>query len=51
MRMIEAGRVKLDEFHVGNATTGTPGHGDPVAGGGVRIGRVQIDLAGAARRE
>jgi phage tail tape-measure protein len=31
-----------------HAAAGAPGHRDAVAGGGVRIGGVQVDLAGAA---
>ena len=40
--------MKLHEFHVGNTAAGPPAHGDAVAGGSVRIGGVQIDLARAA---
>ncbi len=49
--VIETGRVELDELHVGHATAGAPGHRDAVAGGGVGIGRIAIDLADAAGRE
>lgn len=51
MRMIKTGRMKLDEFHVGHATTGAPAHSNSVTGGGVGIGSVQIHLARAARRQ
>ena len=40
--------MELDELHVADAATGAPGGSDAVAGGGVGIGRVQIDLARAA---
>ena len=49
VRVVEAGRVELNELHVGDAAAGAPGHGDAVAGCRVRIGRVEIDLAGTAR--
>ena len=49
--MVKAGWVELHELHIGYAATGAPGHGDAVPGGGVGIGRVQIDLARAAGRE
>ena len=45
--MVEAGRVKLDEFHIGNTGSGAPCHGDAVSGRDIRIAGVQIDLAGA----
>lgn len=44
-RVAQAGRVELDEFHVGHAAAGPPRHGQPVAGRGVRVGGVQVDLA------
>ena len=47
--MVEAGGMKLDEFHVGHPCPGTIGHGHAVAGGNVRIGCIEIDLAAAAR--
>jgi len=43
--------VKLCEFHIGDAAAGAPRHGDAVARIAVRIGRVEIDLAGAAGRQ
>lgn len=49
IRVVQAGGVELDEFHVRHPAAGAPGHRDAVAGGGVRIRRVQVDLAGAAR--
>ena len=48
VRVVQAGRVELDEFHVGHPAAGAPGHRDAVAGGGVGVGGVEIDLAGAA---
>ena len=51
LRVVEAGRVELDELHVPDPAAGPPGHGDPVAGRGVRVRRVAVDLADAAGRE
>ena len=51
VRMEQAGRMELDEFHVRDAAARAPRHRDAVAGRGVGVGRVQVDLAGAARRE
>ena len=51
LRVVQAGRVELHELHVGHAAAGAPGHGDAVAGGGVRVAGVEIDLAGAAGGE
>ncbi len=51
VRVIQAGRVELDELHVGHPAAGAPGHGDAVAGRGVRVGGVEVDLAGAAGGE
>ncbi len=47
LRVIQAGRVELVEFHIGDAATGAPGHGDAIAGSAVRVAGVQIHLAGA----
>ncbi len=49
--MEQAGRMELDEFHVRHAAAGAPGHRDAVAGRGVGIRGVQIDLARAAGGE
>ena len=43
--------MELDELHVGNPATCSPGHGDTVAGRGVRVGRIEIDLAGTSGRD
>ena len=51
MGMIKAGRMKLDEFHVCDAATRAPAHGDAIAGRGIGIGGVKINLAGAAGRQ
>ncbi len=47
LRMIEAGGMELVELHVGHAAAGAPGHGDAVAGGGIGVAGIEIDLAGA----
>ena len=51
VRVIQARRVELDELHVRDAATRAPAHRDAVAARGVRIGRVQVDLARAAGGE
>ncbi len=38
-------------MNIRHPTAGAPGHGNAVAGGGVRVGGVQIDLARAAGGE
>lgn len=40
--------MELDEFEVGDATAGAPGHRNAIAGCGVRVGGVEVGLAGAA---
>ncbi len=40
--------MELDEFHVGHAATGSPGHGHAVAGADVWVGGVQVHFAGTA---
>ena len=45
--MVQAGRVELDEFHVGHGRTGATRHGHTVTGGDIGIGRVEIDFATA----
>ena len=49
IRVIQAGRVELDEFHVRHPAACAPGHGDAVAGGRIGVGGVQVDLAGPTR--
>src|SRR5574340_842528 len=51
VRVVQAGRVELDEFQVGHPAAGTPGHCDAVASRGVGIGRVEVDFAGPAGGE
>src|SRR5690606_8452963 len=46
--VVEASRVELVEFHVGDPTAGPPGHGDAIAGGAVWITGIKVDFAGAA---
>jgi len=48
MRVVQAGRMELDEFHVGHRAARAPGRGDAVAGGGVGVGGVEVHLARAA---
>ena len=48
LRVVQAGRVELDELHVADAAAGAPRHRDAVAGGGVGVARVAVDLADAA---
>jgi hypothetical protein len=47
--MIQAGRMKLDELHVGDRHARAVGHGNAVSGGDVRVGGVEIHLAAAPR--
>ncbi len=51
LRVIQASGVKLVELKVRHPAAGTPGHGDAVAAGSVRVAGVQVDLGGAARRQ
>jgi hypothetical protein len=46
--VIQAGRVELHELHVRHRCPRPVGAGHAVAGGHVRVGRVQVDLADAA---
>ena len=48
MRVVQAGRVELDEFHIRSAAAGAPGGCNAVAGGGVGVGGVEVNLARAA---
>ena len=48
LRVVQAGRVELDELHVADRHAGAVGHGDAVAGRDVGVGRVEVHLAGAA---
>jgi hypothetical protein len=43
--------MKLDELHIGNTATCSPAHCDAVACRGIRISRVQINLAGSSGRK
>ena len=40
--------MELDEFHVRYPAACPVGHGDTVTRGGVRVGGIEVDLAGAA---
>ena len=51
MRVIEASGVELDELHIRHFATGTPAHGDTIAGGDIGVGGVEIDLTRAAARQ
>ena len=46
--MIQAGGMKLDELHVGDARASSPGHRQPVSRGNGRICRVEINFTAAA---
>ena len=46
--VVEAGGVELHEFHVRHPATGSPGHGNAIAGGHIRVGGIQVHLGGAA---
>src|SRR5690625_3941714 len=49
--VIQAGRMKLIELHVGDTAAGAPRHGDAVAGRAVWIAGEQVDLAGSSSGE
>jgi hypothetical protein len=51
VRVVQAGGVELDELHVRNRGARPMCHRETVTCRYVRIGRVQVDLAGTARRE
>ena len=51
VEIVEAGRVELHEFHVGDARAGPPRHRDAVAGRALRRGREQIGSPRAAGGE
>ena len=51
LRVEEAGGVELHELHVGDRGARPVRHGHAVARRDVRIARVEVDLAGAARGE
>ena len=51
MRVVEAGGMELDELHVGHRAAGAPAHGDAVAGRGIGVRGVEVDLAGPAGGE
>ena len=51
VRVEEAGRVELDELHVRHRGARAPSHRDAVAGRGVGVGRVEVDLPRAPRGE
>ena len=42
LKIVEAGRVELHEFHVGDPAARPPRHRDAVAGRAARRGRIQI---------
>ena len=51
VRMVEAGRVELDEFEICDGRARPVRHGEAVSGRDVGIRRVQVDLPRAARGE
>ncbi|EXI69489.1 MAG: hypothetical protein AW07_04232 [Candidatus Accumulibacter sp. SK-11] len=51
LRVVEAGRMELDELHVRNPAAGAPRHRNAVTGRGVGVGRVEVDLARSAGSE
>ncbi len=48
LRMVERRRMKLNEFHIGDASLRSVDHRHPIACGHVRIRRMEIYLAGAS---
>src|SRR5436190_23710136 len=51
LHVVEAGRVELHELHVGDATAGSPRHGDAIARRAPRCGRIKIGPARPAGRQ
>ena len=49
VRVVQAGGVKLDEFHICHAAAGAPSGSNAVTRRRIRVGRVQIDFACTAR--
>src|SRR5258705_4239128 len=49
--MIQARGVELHEFHVRDSAAGAISHRDPVAGGDVRIGGVEVSFAATTSGE
>ena len=49
LRMIQTGGMELIEFHIRHTATSTPGHGNTVTAGHIRIRCVLIHFARAAR--
>ena len=49
--VVEAGGVELDELHVGNGSPCAPSHSQPVAGRGIRVGRVEIGFSATTSGE
>ena len=47
--VVQDGRVELEELHPRDRGAGPEGHRDAVPGRDVRVARVEVDLAGAAR--
>ena len=48
LRVVEASGMELDELHVADTAARAPGHRDAVAGGGLGVAGVAVDLAHAA---
>src|SRR5271163_227511 len=46
--MVQAGGMKLAEFHIGHAASGAPSHRDSVARGAFGVGGVEVSAAGSA---
>ena len=51
LRVVEAGRVELEELHARDRRAGAESHRDAVAGRDVGVAGVEVDLAGAAGGE
>ncbi|CAI8894767.1 hypothetical protein EMIT0194MI4_30490 [Pseudomonas sp. IT-194MI4] len=51
LRVIKAGRVELVELQVRHPAARTPGHGDAITAGAIRVAGIEVDLRRAARRK
>ena len=49
LRVIQTGRVELDELHVGDRGSSAVGHCHTITGRDVRVRRIKIDFAATAR--
>src|SRR5207302_6387484 len=49
-RVVKAGGMELDEFHIGDTGSRTVSHRHSIAGGNIRISGIEIDFSTPSRR-